>query len=128
MFTLNVIKRAIEEKPLSFQDRTFLTIVQEGIHQRDDGHYAMTLPLNNNNVELPNNNELALSRLMKLRQSLNSDTQYQKDYVYFMQENIKNGFAEKVTKEEVSDKNKRIWYIPHHGVYHKKKPWKISNL
>ena len=128
MSTLNVIERAIEEKPLSFEDRTFLTIVQEGIHQRDDGHYAMPLPLKNNNVELSSNKELALSHLMKLRQRLKSDTQYQKDYVYFMQENIKNGFAEKVTKEEVSDKNKRIWYIPHHGVYHKKNPGKISNL
>ena len=85
----------------------------------------MPLPLKNNNVELPNNKELALSRLMKLKQRLKSDTQYRKDYVDFMQENIKNGFAEKVPKEEVSDKNKHIWYIPHHGVYHKKKPGKM---
>ena len=85
----------------------------------------MPLPLKNNNVELPNNKELALSRLMKLKQRLKSDTQYRKDYVNFMQENIKNGFAEKVPKEEVSDKNKHVWYIPHHGVYHKKKPGKM---
>lgn len=125
MFTLDFNKRATEEKSLSFEDRTFLTIVQEGIHQRDDGHYEMPLPLKNTNIELPNNKELALSRLMKLKQRLKSDTQYRKDYVDFMQENIKNGFAEKVPKEEVSDKNKRVWYIPHHGVYHKKKPGKI---
>ena len=78
-----------------------------------------------NNVELPSNKELALSCLMKLKQRLKSDTQYRKDYVNFMQENIKNGFAEKVPKEEVSDKNKHVWYIPHHGVYHKKKPGKM---
>ena len=125
MFTLDFNERATEEKSLSFEDRMFLTIVQEGIHQRDDGHYEMPLPLKNNNVELPNNKELALSRLMKLKQRLKSDTQYRKDYVDFMQENIKNGLAEKVPKEEVSDKNKRVWYIPHHGVYHKKKPGKI---
>ena len=99
--------------------------MQEGIHQREDGHYEMPLPLKNNDAELPNNKELALSRLMRLKQRLNSDTQYRKDYVDFMQENIKNGFAEKVPKEEVSDKNKRVWCIPHHGVYHKKKPGKI---
>ena len=78
--------------------------MQEGIHQRNDGHYEMPLPLKNDNVELPNNKELALSRLMKLKQRLKSDTQYRKDYVDFMQENIKNGIAEKVPKEEVSDK------------------------
>ena len=78
--------------------------MQEGIHQRNDGHYEMPLPLKNDNIELPNNKELALSRLMKLKQRLKSDTQYRKDYVDFMQENIKNGIAEKVPKEEVSDK------------------------
>ena len=85
----------------------------------------MPLPLRNNDAELPNNKELALSRLMKLKQRLKSDTQYRKDYVDFIQENIKNGFAEKVPREEVSDKTRRVWYIPHHGVYHKKKPGKI---
>ena len=125
MFTLDFNERATEEKSLSFEDRRFLTIVQEGIHRRDDGHYEMPLPLKNSNAELPNNKELALSRLMKLKQRLKSDAQYRKDYVEFMQENIKNGFAEKVPKEEVSDKNKRVWYIPHHGVYHKKKSGKI---
>jgi len=85
----------------------------------------MPLPLKNSNAELPNNKELALSRLMKLKQRLKSDTQYRKDYVDFMQENIKNGLAEKVPKEDVSDKNKRVWYIPHHRVYHKKKSGKI---
>ena len=64
----------------------------------------MPLPLKNNDTELPNNKELALSHLMKLKQRLKSDTQYQKDYVDFMQENFnKNGFAEKVPKEEASD-------------------------
>ena len=125
MFTLDFNERVTEEKSLSFEDRRFLTIVQEGIHQREDGHYEMPLPLKNNDAELPNNKELALSRLMRLKQRLKSDTQYRKDYVDFMQENIKNGFAEKVPKEEVSDINKRVWYIPHHGVYHKKKPGKI---
>ena len=85
----------------------------------------MPHPLWNNDAELPNNKELALSHLMKLKQKLKSDTQYRKDYVDFMQENIKNGFAEKVPREEVSDKTRRVWYIPHHGMYHKKKPSKI---
>ena len=103
MFTLDFNERATEEKSLSFEDRRFLTIVQEGIHRRDDGHYEMPLPLKNSNAELPNNKELALSRLIKLTQRLKSDAQYRKDYVEFMQENIKNGFAEKVPEEEVSD-------------------------
>ena len=125
MFTLDFNERATEEKSFSFEDRRFLTIVREGIHQSDDSHYEMPLPLRNNDAELPNNKELALSRLMKLKQRLKSGTQYRKDYVEFMQENIKNGFAEKVPREEVSDKIRRVWCTPHQGVYHKKKPGKI---
>ena len=126
MFTLDFNERATEEKSLSFEDRRFLTKVSEGIHQRDDSHYEMPIPQRNNDADLLNNKELALSRLMTLKQRLKSDTQHRKDYVDFMQENIKNWFAEKVPREEVSDKNKRVWYIPHHEVYHKKKPGKIK--
>ena len=41
MFTLDFNERATKEKSPSFEDRRFLTIVQEGIHQRDDCHYEM---------------------------------------------------------------------------------------
>ena len=72
MFTLDFNECATEEKSLSFEDR-FLTIVQERIRHTDDGHYEMPLPLKNNDTELPNNKELVLSRLMKLKQKLKSD-------------------------------------------------------
>ena len=125
MFTLDFNDKGTEEKSLSFEDRRFLKTAKEGIHQREDGHYEMPLPLRNENVELPNNKDLAMSRLMKLKQKLQSDTQYREDYVGFMQETIENGFAERVPSTEVSRNDKRVWYIPHHGVYHKKKPGKI---
>ena len=66
MFTLDYNKLATEEKPFSLEDRRFLTTVQEGMHQRDDGHYEMLLPLKNNDAEPSNNKELALSWPMKL--------------------------------------------------------------
>ena len=125
IFTLDFNELATKGKSPSFEDRSFLTIVQEGIIQTDDSHYEMPLPLKNNNAELPNNKELALSLLMKLKQRLKGDAQYRKDYVDFMQENMKNGFAEKVPKEEVSDETMHVWHIPHHVVYHKKKSGKI---
>lgn len=74
MFTLDFNDKGTEEKSLSFEDRRFLKTAKEGIHQREDGHYEMPLPLRNENVELPNNKDLALSRLMKLKQKLQSDT------------------------------------------------------
>ena len=125
MFALDFNERQAEEKPLSVEDRRFLKIMREGIHQLEDGHYEMPLPLKSENVELPNSKELALSRLLRLKRRLTSDEQFRKDYSSFMQDIVSSGYAERVPVEELSTKSKRVWYIPHHGVYHKKKPGKI---
>ena len=42
-----------------------------------------------------------------------------------MSDVIDRGYAEKVPAEEATLKNGQVWYIPHHGVYHPKKPQKI---
>ena len=126
MFTLDFSERQADEKPLSVEDRRFLKIVREGIHQLEDDHYEMPLPLRSENVDLPNSKELSLSRLTKRRRRLNSDDQFQKDYSSFMENIIASGYAERVPVDEVSTKSKQGWYIPHHGVHHKKKPGKIK--
>ena len=124
MFILDFNERQADEKPLSVEDRRFLRIVHEGIHQSADGHFEMPLPPRNENLELPNSKGLALNRLMKLKRRLSSDDQFRKDYCSFMQDVISSGYAERVPIDETST-SKRVWYIPHHGVYHKKKPGKI---
>ena len=119
MFTLDFNERQTDEKPLSVEDRRFLKIVREGVHQLEDGHYEMPLPMRSERVELPNSKELAMSRLMKLKRRLTSDDQFRKDYNSFMQDIISSGYAERVPADEASTKSKQVWYIPHHGVYHK---------
>ena len=47
--------------------------------------------------------------------------QYRNDYVAFIDEIINKGYAEKVPQKIPG----KAWYIPHHGVYHPKKPEKI---
>ena len=42
-----------------------------------------------------------------------------------MKEMIDKGQAERVPDEELHLSNGRVWYIPHHGVYHPQKPDKI---
>ena len=125
MFTLDFNERQTDEKPLSVEDRRFLRTVREGIHQLPDGHFEMPLPLRHENLELPNSKRLALNRLLKLRGRLLSEDQFRKDYCSFMEDIISSGYAERVPVEETSTTSKQVWYIPHHGVYHKKKPGKI---
>ena len=76
MFAPDFNERQAEEKPPSVEDRRFLKIMREGIHQLKDGHYEMPLPLKSENVELPNSKELALSRLLRLKRRLTSDEQF----------------------------------------------------
>ena len=125
MFELDFSERLACTRTLSQEDKTFLNRLEEGIHQRSDGHYEMPLPLRDDMPNLPNNKSLALRRLHKLGQRFEDDVKYRDDYTTFMNEIIAKGYAEKVPKEEASYDHGNVWYIPHHGVYHPKKPGKI---
>ncbi|XP_015748758.1 PREDICTED: uncharacterized protein LOC107328549 [Acropora digitifera] len=125
MFEFDFNESVKEERALSFKDRKFLPIVNSSIHHREDRHYEIPLPLKEDTLELPHNKELAFSRLKRLRQRPKSDSKYRGHYQAFMEELIEKGDAKKVSPEELSLKNGRIWYIPHHGVYHPQKQDKI---
>ncbi|KAK3727738.1 hypothetical protein QZH41_005197 [Actinostola sp. cb2023] len=88
-------------KPLSQEDREFLKILKEG--------------------RTPCNRKYAETRLNQLKRRLDRDPKYKKDYVAFVNDMIKNGYAEPADPSNTQ----RSWYIPHHGVYHPKKTDKI---
>lgn len=69
--------------------------------------------------------QVALNLLSKLKRRLKTNSKYRKDYLAFMSDLIEHGHAERGPAEEVVMKNGQVWYIPHHGVYHLKKPDKI---
>ena len=134
MFEMDFSEKNSSHEALSQEDRKFLAIVEDGIRHCEDGHYEMPLPLRVPAPTLPNNREVALRRLIQLKRRFNSDRKYKDDYTAFMEKVIKNGFAEKVPHMEKESSGKagpscsearRAWYIPHHGVYHPKKPTKI---
>ena len=85
----------------------------------------MTLPFKNDDVQLPNNRPAAEQRLGGLRKRLQNNEQYRTDYISFMNGIIDKGYARKIEQNELSGRERRVWYIPHHGVYHPNKPGKI---
>ena len=125
LFELDFNEPRLADQALSHEDRTFMSKVSKSIHQRCDGHYEMPLPFKQESVALPNNKEVALNRLSRLKKKLKTDRKYRKDYLAFMSNLIECGHAERVPAEEAEMKNGQVWYIPHHGVYHPKKPDKI---
>ena len=128
MFNLDFSEVNSKEHPLSQEERRFMERAKQGICLCPDGHYEMPLPLKNAEVVLPNNRELALRRLIPLKKRFSSCKSYQDQYTAFMDSMFKNGYAEKVSMPDPADGSKinsRVWYIPHHGVFHPKKPSKI---
>ena len=120
MFEQDFSERNGEGKSLSQEDRRFLEKTKGVIHITGDDHYEMPLPFREQNIGLPFNRSLAESRLDRLKTRFTKDAKYKKNYVDFIDDMIKKGYAEKVEPVE-----ENAWYIPHHSVYHPRKPNKI---
>ncbi|KAK0144664.1 hypothetical protein N1851_017006 [Merluccius polli] len=112
-----------EDAAFSQEDLLFLKKLKGGIKHKPDGHLEMPLPFKQERPRLPNNMSCAAQRLTCLGRRLKKDQKYYSDYTNFMEDLITRGDAEKVPEEQVN--NCPAWYIPHHGVYHPRKPEKI---
>ena len=127
MFELDFLERNTGDQALSQEDRRFLARVTENIRYQEDGHYEMPLPLKDLNTKLPNNQDMASHHLKQLKRRFTLDEKYRNDYLTFMNTVIQSSYAEKVPtrNEKEYGNNQQVWYIPHHRVYHPKKPNKI---
>ena len=128
LFELDFNERASNNFPedLSYsqEDRRFLAKVSDGI-KHTGGHYEIPLPFRQSEVKLPNNRQQALKRALWQRKKMLQNQQYRSDYVAFITDMIDKGYAERVPHESLKIIPDKIWYIPHYGLYHPKKPKKI---
>ncbi|CAM4662406.1 unnamed protein product [Leuciscus chuanchicus] len=110
-----------DEKTISQDDIVFLDKLKEGIKKNAQGHYEMPLPFKQRPY-LPDNRELAKVRLNHLNKKFCRNEKYKTDYITYMNDIIERGDVETVN-DDGTDGEK--WYIPHHGIYHPKKPDKL---
>ncbi|CAI5660438.1 unnamed protein product [Oreochromis niloticus] len=87
----------------------------------EEGHLEMPLPFRER-PQLPNNKQLAMFRLKRLKGRMDKNPKYKEDYIQFMNSVFKDGDAEEA---DGTSTGSNTWYIPHHGVYHPRKPEKI---
>ena len=106
---------------MSQEDREFLRKAEEGIHHREDLQYEMPLPFREENIQLPDNCPQAVQRLAGLKKRLQANDKYHADYVNFMADTIDKGHARKVDSGKLVTQKGKVWYLPHHGIYHLKK-------
>lgn len=109
------------EKTVSQEDLLFLHKLEQGITLTENGHYEMPLPFKER-PKMPDNRQLTENRLNHLKRKLMKDEKYKEDYIKYMSDIITRGDA-----EETDDYGPpgETWYIPHHGIYHPKKPEKL---
>ena len=72
-------------------------------------------------LSMPNNMKQAMQRLIYLKRRFKKDSAFFEDCKQFMSNLLVKGYARGIDDSPVG----RMWYIPHHGVYHPSKPRKI---
>ena len=110
-----------KKKEISQQDMKFMEILDEGT-KLQDGHYQIPLTFKQEDVRLPCNKYQAAQRLSYLKRKFDKNEKFKADYIRFMEEITVKGYARKSTMTAAPGK---MWYLPHHGVYHPNKPGKI---
>ena len=108
------------DKHMSQEDMLFLEKIGNGTHQQEDEPTACHC---HSGHGLPNNGNVALRRFSHLRRRFKSDENYFRDYKTFMDELTELMATRRNPAEELN--GVPAWYVPHHGVYHPKKPDKI---
>ncbi|XP_071832390.1 uncharacterized protein [Apostichopus japonicus] len=109
---------------MSVEDKRFMTMMEESV-TKVHGHYETVLPLRDRAVKMPNNKVQADMFGLRLQRKLKTNEKLASEYTEFMENLEKKGYAEKVPDQDVDRNDGNVWYIPHHAVYHPKKPDKI---
>ena len=103
---------------MSLEDEKALSIIVQSLSVVD-GHYQVDLPFRDQ-PNLPNNRNIAERRLNSLKSRLKKDPDLYEKYKRGIDDNVKKGYAEKVSKDQSKDihDNGNVWYLPHHPVVH----------
>ena len=90
-----------------------------------EGHYEIALPWRYSPSCLPNNRVLAEHRLKLLRRRFAKDPDLFQKYSAFIENLLDKDYARKVPDHQVNRSGQATWFLPHHPVFHPKKPEKV---
>ncbi len=113
-----------QREMLSAEDKQFMKIMEDSVI-KINGHYQVRLPLKERNVIMPNNVSQANMFAERLKHKLEKNEKLRSQYSSFMADLEQKKFSEKVPLSEINRDDGRVWYIPHHGVRHPRKPEKL---
>ena len=116
----------LNEKPsMSIEDSQAIDIWEKSIQKKAD-HYVLDIPFRSQPPDFPVNRDIAETRLHGLKKILLRDSELCETYTEKMQYLIDKKHAEPVVKDTKPEG--ATWYLPHHPVFHPKKPEKFSSV
>ena len=93
-----------------------------------DGRYQVGLIWKDLNTNLPDNRAVAERRLHLLEKRLKSDPELNVKYRQTIDDDLQKGYIKKLSEQELSQANPRVWYLPHHPVLNPHKPGKVRRV
>ena len=108
-------------KYILYENKKFLKLMDDQA-VKVGNHCRTPFPLRNSVMKLSNNRKMVERRAQYLKKRLEKDSKFFCHYKEFMEEILSKEHA-KIFKSTWT--NGRVWYLPHHGVYHPAKPNKI---
>jgi len=68
-----------------------------------------------------NNLCVAKQRCKGLKRKFEKNRLFHEEYTCFLSDMLAKGYAEKVPEDQLNRNDGKVWYVPHHGVFHQKK-------
>ncbi|KAK0152983.1 hypothetical protein N1851_005350 [Merluccius polli] len=109
-----------ERSEMSQEDHQFMESVSSSV-RLTDGHYYLSLPMKKLCVQMPNNRSAVLQCALNLKNKLKRNPAFHEEYSTFMNDMLSKGYAIEVPTTQLNRQDGKLWYIPHHGVYHPQK-------
>lgn len=109
----------VDKNEMSREDLQFMKIMKDSV-KLQHGHYSLKLPFRND-VKLPDNLCVAKQRCSGLKRKLERNEKLHEEYTKFIADVLEKGYAEMVPPDQLKRDDGKVWYVPHHGVFHSKK-------
>ena len=93
---------ATSKTVMSVDDRIASQIVEKSI-KKENNRYLLKMPFKTDPSKIPNNRYVALKRLQYLKNKLLRQPHLQEGYIKTVQGYIKDGYARKLTTQELQD-------------------------
>lgn len=106
-----------EHTEMSVEDKQFMDIMSASAVLKDE-HYYLKLPFRKSDVRMPNNKQVAQQRAQYLLRRFKRDQSFFAEYRDFMNNVSAEGHAEVIPQDQLQHEEGKVWYLPHHGVYH----------